>query len=94
MGFFIGTQYEVTTYTSDKSGASTDADVYIVLYGVEISTAQKSLCTTKAERKSSFKKGAMDKFVIEVGFDVIACSIQSTLACFYTASLYTFYGNK
>ena len=63
-----GTQYEITTYTSDKSGASTDADVYVVLYGVDMCTQQKSLCATKAERKSSFKKGAMDKFVIEVNY--------------------------
>ena len=61
-----GTPYEVTTYTSNKGGASTDADVYIVLYGTETCTKQTPLCTTKAERKSSFKKGAVNKFVIEV----------------------------
>lgn len=47
-------------------GASTDADVFIVLYGKESMTSQKSLCSSKAERKTHFGKGAEDKFVIEV----------------------------
>ena len=67
----LGTPYEVTTYTSNKGGASTDADVYIVLYGTETCTKQTPLCTTKAERKSSFKKGAVNKFVIEVGLEFV-----------------------
>ena len=29
-------------------------------------SAKKSLCNSRAERKSSFKKGAADKFVVEV----------------------------
>ena len=29
-------------------------------------TSQKPLCSTKKERKSSFKRGAVDKFVLEV----------------------------
>ena len=64
--FSPGLSYEITTYTTDRSGASTDADVYVVLYGKEIATSQKSLCSTKAERKSSFKKGAKDTFIVEV----------------------------
>ncbi|KAK7479806.1 hypothetical protein BaRGS_00028986, partial [Batillaria attramentaria] len=58
--------YEITTYTSDISGASTDADVYIVLYGKDECTQKKSLCTSKRERKEKFKRGAVDKFVIEL----------------------------
>lgn len=65
--FFTGIPYEITTYTSDISGASTDADVYVVLYGKEEATQKKSLCHSKRERKEHFKRGAMDKFVIEVG---------------------------
>ena len=61
-----GVPYEVTTFTTDMRGASTDADVYIVLYGNEGVSGQKSLCNSKAERKSCFKKGAEDKFVVEV----------------------------
>ena len=61
-----GIPYEITTYTSDKSGASTDADVYIVLYGKDDVTQKKSLCHNKRERKERFKKGAMDKFIVEV----------------------------
>ena len=41
-----GISYEITTYTSDRSGASTDADVYVVLYGREIASSQKSLAAT------------------------------------------------
>ncbi|KAL8614278.1 hypothetical protein ACOMHN_007616 [Nucella lapillus] len=58
--------YEITTFTTDKSGASTDADVYVVLYGKDDGTQQKSLCHNKRERKERFKKGAADKFVIEL----------------------------
>lgn len=63
---FTGVPYEVTTFTSDRSGASTDADVYIVLYGKDVCTMQKPLCTSKRERKECFKRGAVDKFIVEV----------------------------
>ena len=66
----------MTTYTTDKGGASTDADVYIVLYGSDMATSQKPLCSSKAERKSSFKKGAMDKFVIEV-INLSICNVKN-----------------
>ncbi|XP_064633987.1 lipoxygenase homology domain-containing protein 1-like isoform X3 [Lineus longissimus] len=58
--------YEIVTYTSNISGASTDADVYIVVYGKELVTQQKTLCVSKQERKKSFKKGQVDKFVLEL----------------------------
>ncbi|XP_048241483.1 lipoxygenase homology domain-containing protein 1-like isoform X2 [Haliotis rufescens] len=58
--------YEITTYTSDRSGAGTDADVFVVLYGKETCTLQKPLCNTKRERKEKFNKGSADKFVIEL----------------------------
>ena len=48
-------------YTSDVSGAGTDADVFIVLYGREGMMTQKtSLCATKDERKSKFNKKSVD----------------------------------
>ncbi|XP_050409617.1 lipoxygenase homology domain-containing protein 1 [Patella vulgata] len=58
--------YEITVYTTKKAGASTDADVYIVLYGRDTCTEQKSLCATKRERKECFNKGSVDKFVVEL----------------------------
>lgn len=58
--------YEVTTYTSDVRGSDTSADVYIVLYGKDAATQQKSLCTNKSERKKCFKRGQADKFVVEL----------------------------
>src|SRR6218665_659891 len=61
-----GIPYEITTYTSELSGAGTSADVYIVLYGRNICTAQKSLCINKQDRKKAFEKGKCSKFIIEV----------------------------
>lgn len=58
--------YEVAVFTSDKSGADTSANPYIVLYGDEIRTPQVDLCKNKAERKGKFKRGACDRFVLEV----------------------------
>ena len=53
-------------YTSDVNGAGTDADVFIVLYGREVVTSQKSLCDNKKKRKEGFEKNSIDKFVVEV----------------------------
>ncbi|PIK54821.1 putative lipoxygenase-likey domain-containing protein 1-like [Apostichopus japonicus] len=58
--------YEITVHTSDVSGAGTDADVFIVLYGREVLTSQTSLCQTKKERKEKFERNAVDKFVVEL----------------------------
>ncbi|XP_059845764.1 lipoxygenase homology domain-containing protein 1 [Hypanus sabinus] len=59
--------YEITVRTSDIHGAGTDADVFIVLYGRDgICTHQKSLCMNKRERKMYFKRGAVNKFIIEL----------------------------
>uniref|UniRef100_H2ZAW6 PLAT domain-containing protein n=1 Tax=Ciona savignyi TaxID=51511 RepID=H2ZAW6_CIOSA len=59
--------YEITVYTSEISGAGTDADVYVVLYGREgIATEQTSLCSSKDERKSRFNKKGIDTFVLEL----------------------------
>ena len=58
--------YEVTVYTSDENGAGTDADVFVVLYGREIVTSQKSLCDNKKKRKECFERSSVDKFVVEV----------------------------
>lgn len=63
---FLGVPYEVTVYTSDVSSGGTNADVSIVIYGKDKCTAQKSLCSSKQERKQSFQRGGIDKFVIEV----------------------------
>ena len=59
--------YEFTVRTSDVSGAGTDADVYAALFSVDgWSSAQVSLCPLKAERKTKFNRGSVDKFVVEV----------------------------
>lgn len=53
-------------YTSDKRGADTSANPYIVIYGEEIKTQKTELAKNKAERKDKFKRGAVDRFVLEV----------------------------
>ncbi len=58
--------YEITVYTSDLKGADTSANPYIVLYGDQIRTQQYEICKNKADRKERFKRGTVDKFVIEV----------------------------
>ncbi|XP_071795423.1 lipoxygenase homology domain-containing protein 1-like [Asterias amurensis] len=58
--------YEFTVYTSDVSGAGTDADVFVTLYGQDIVTSQKSLCDNKKQRKESFERNQTDKFVVEL----------------------------
>ena len=63
-----GIPYEITTYTSDVRGAGTEADVYVVLYGRDACTSQKSLCPNKSDRKKLFNKGEVGKFVVEVFF--------------------------
>jgi hypothetical protein len=60
--------YEIDVYTSDLKGADTSANPYIVMYGEEIRTQQVNLCKNKAERKEKFKRGACDRFVLEVNF--------------------------
>ncbi|KAI8493666.1 Lipoxygenase y domain-containing protein 1, partial [Branchiostoma belcheri] len=58
--------YEIITYTSDVSGAGTDADVYVVLFGRDSQTEQKSLCGNKKERKEKFEKAQKDIFIVEM----------------------------
>ncbi|XP_077976546.1 lipoxygenase homology domain-containing protein 1-like isoform X1 [Styela clava] len=59
--------YEFAVTTSDVSGAGTDANVYVVLYGRDgIQTEQVSLCPNKDDRKSKFEKKQTDTFVIEM----------------------------
>uniref|UniRef100_H2ZAW7 PLAT domain-containing protein n=1 Tax=Ciona savignyi TaxID=51511 RepID=H2ZAW7_CIOSA len=67
VGYAAKVPYEITVYTSEISGAGTDADVYVVLYGREgIATEQTSLCSSKDERKSRFNKKGIDTFVLEL----------------------------
>lgn len=48
-------------YTSDVSGAGTDANVFIVLYGRDGMLTQKTnLCSSKDERKGKFNKKSVD----------------------------------
>ena len=42
------------------------ANPYIVIYGDEIHTQKVDICKNKAERSGKFKKGAVDRFVLEL----------------------------
>ncbi len=57
--------YEIKVYTSKKSGAGTDANVFIEIYGQDKSTGQVMLCG-KTDRKGKFQTGSIDTFVLEL----------------------------
>ena len=83
----VGVPYEITTYTSDISGAGTSADVYVVLYGRDTCTSQKSLCPNKNDRKKNFDKAKEAKFVIEVCLSALVINLMlrrvfGTFDCF------------
>ncbi|CAF3703956.1 unnamed protein product, partial [Rotaria sordida] len=53
--------YEVTVFTGDKSGAGTDADVFIQMYGLNGKTEEIIL----KNKSDSFERKSVDKFKIE-----------------------------
>ena len=57
--------YEITVYTSKVTGAGTDANVHIEIYGEEKTTGQVMLCS-KTDRKGKFQTGSVDKFIHEL----------------------------
>ncbi|CAF3723658.1 unnamed protein product [Rotaria sp. Silwood1] len=57
--------YEIKVYTSKISGAGTDANVYIQIYGLKKSTDQIMLCN-KTERQGKFQMGSIDTFLHEL----------------------------
>lgn len=66
MVYLSDVPYEITVYTSDKQGAGTSANVFIVLCGVEGSTKEIILADTNRKKKGTFDKGSVDQFVKEV----------------------------
>lgn len=46
-------KYKVTTYTGDKSGAGTDANVYITMFGEFGDSGEKPLTSSK----NNFERG-------------------------------------
>ena len=54
-------------YTADMSGAGTNANVFIVIYGTELNTGECVLAETKKKKKGCFERGSSDQFVKEVG---------------------------
>jgi hypothetical protein len=63
--FSLDVPYEIKVYTSKKSGAGTDANVFIEIYGLDKSTGQVNLCG-KTDRKGKFQTGSVDTFVLEL----------------------------
>ncbi len=62
---FLDVPYEIKVYTSNISGAGTDANVFIEIYGIEKTTGQVMLCS-KTDRKGKFQQGSIDTFVPEL----------------------------
>ncbi|CAF2130421.1 unnamed protein product [Rotaria magnacalcarata] len=54
-------QYKVTVFTGNKSGAGTDADVFITLFGNQGQTGQIKL----DNEKDNFETGQKDEFIVE-----------------------------
>ncbi|CAF0916712.1 unnamed protein product [Rotaria sordida] len=57
--------YEIKVYTSKLSGAGTDANVYIQIYGLKKSTDQVMLRNT-TDRQGKFYMGSIDTFIHEL----------------------------
>ena len=64
--YSVDVPYEMTVYTGDVSGAGTNANVFIVVYGAELNTGECVLAETKKKKKGCFERGSTDQFVKEV----------------------------
>ena len=59
--------YEIVIYTSDLSGAGTESNVFIALYGMGgVCTEDVFLNDSKKKRKDCFNRASVDVFVREV----------------------------
>ena len=62
--YFLATSYHIHVKTGDVSGAGTDANVYIIIYGAKGDTGQLML-RQSASFKNKFERGKTDVFKIE-----------------------------
>lgn len=59
--------YEIVVHTSDVSGAGTDSNVYIALYGMGGACTEETFLTdSKKKRKGCFNRSSVDVFVREL----------------------------
>ncbi|XP_060028313.1 lipoxygenase homology domain-containing protein 1 [Erinaceus europaeus] len=59
--------YEITLYTSDVFAAGTDANIFIVIYGLDaVCTQERYLCTNKREQKLFFERKSASRFIMEL----------------------------
>ena len=77
-----GSPYEIKTVTSDISGAGTNEDIFVCIYGEGICTEEHSLEPDKQKRKKVFNKGQTDAFLLEV-FDFFSNSNDAIFARLY-----------
>ena len=71
--FYLDVPYEIVVYTGDVSGAGTDSNVYISLYGAGgVCTEETFLTSKKKNRKDCFNRGSVDVFVREV-YQLLLC---------------------
>lgn len=60
-----GVPYEIKVYTSKISGAGTDANVFIQIYGEDACTEETTLYE-KTDRPGKFQTGSVDTVTLEL----------------------------
>lgn len=61
--------YEVTVWTGERSGAGTDANVFLQIYGDKGKTEEKAL----GNKTDNFEQGQIDKFKVNIYISVSNC---------------------
>ena len=55
--------YEVKVYTGNVSGAGTDANVFITIYGQNDDSGEREL--RKSDRRNKFEQNQVDTFIVK-----------------------------
>jgi PLAT/LH2 domain len=63
--YCLVTSYEITLYTGDKSGAGTDSQVYITLFGNNGKRTEKLHLKKSLNNKDPFERNQIDQFRVE-----------------------------
>lgn len=63
ISFWTEVPYEVKVYTGDKSGAGTDANVFMILYGTNGDSGERELA--KSDRTNKFERNKCDTFTVK-----------------------------
>lgn len=83
MLYLTATSYHVSVKTGDKSGAGTDADVHLKIFGTKGDTGLLQLKNAE-NTLNKFEKGRTDLFKLEatdIGKVQLICHIQCSFKC-------------